>query len=366
MNHAVPLAFAATLAIAAGVLVAMSPGKPKPILGTDGKPLPGSISEKVRVPINGIEQGMFIEGSNRENPVLLFVHGGPGMPEYWLTRTYPTGLEKHFTVAWWEQRGAGLSFEAGIPPESMTVEQFVEDTLGVTEYLRRRFGQEKIYLMGHSWGSYLGIQAAQRSPESYHAYIGMGQVSSQLASERLAHEYALDHYRRIGNSGMAGKLQAAPPGSTIPLPASYEALRDSYMHGAGIGTTRDMRSVVTGIFLPSWSFNGYTLAEKLALWRGKIFSRTRDFGLWETMLGADMSRAVPRLEIPAYFFHGLYDYTCAYPLAKAYLDRLEAPLKGFYTFQDSAHSPLFEEPDKALDILVEDVLRGTNSLADKR
>lgn len=356
----------AAILLLTGILLAMSPGRPEPFRDENGNLLTDSIAEKISVNINGVEQGMFIQSKNLQNPVLLFVHGGPGMPEYWLSQRYPTGLEDHFTVVWWEQRGAGLSYHPGILPETMTVEQFVADTLQVTRYLLKRFGQEKIYLLGHSWGSYIGIQAAAQAPELYFAYIGMGQVSDQLQSEQLAYEHALAQYRAIGDTRMVRRLEAAPPGMTVPLPAGYEALRDEYMHGAGIGTTHAMRSVVTGIFLPSWQFHEYTLAEKINLWRGKVYSRSPDFGFWETMLTTDLTQQVTKLSIPVYFLHGQYDYTCAYPLAAAYIDQLQAPLKGFYTFEDSAHSPLFEEPEKALNILVEDVLNGKNTLADER
>jgi pimeloyl-ACP methyl ester carboxylesterase len=349
-----------------GLLLAWSPGRPQPFLDENGKPLAGSLSEKMHVEINGVEQGMFIKSKEIGNPVLLFVHGGPGMPEYWLTQRYPTGLEDHFTVVWWEQRGAGLSYSPDIAPETMTAEQFIADTLAVTHYLINRFDQEKIYLMGHSWGSYIGIQAAAQAPELYHAYIGMGQVSYQLQSEQLAYEYALAHYRQNGDWRMARKLDAAPPTMTVPLPAGYEALRDAYMHGAGIGTTREMQSVITGIFLPSWQFREYTLAEKVNLWRGKVYSRSHAFGLWDTMQATDLTQQVTELAIPTYFFHGKYDYTCAYPLSRAYFDKLDAPLKGFYTFQHSAHSPIFEEPEKALGILLQDVLRGATALADEK
>jgi pimeloyl-ACP methyl ester carboxylesterase len=348
-----------------GLLLSWSPGQPQPYLDENRKPLAGSLSEKIHVEINGVEQGMFIKSKNIHNPVLLFVHGGPGMPEYWLTQRYPTGLEDHFTVIWWEQRGASLSYHFDTPPETMTAEQFVADTLEVTRYLLNRFGQEKIYLMGHSWGTYIGIQAAVQAPELYYAYIGMGQISYQVQSEQLAYEYALAQYRNNGNLRMARKLEAAPPTMTVPLPAAYDALRDAYMHSLGIGTTHEITSVVTGIFLPSWQFREYTLFEKVNLWRGKIYSRSRDFSLWDTMQATDLTQQVTELEIPVYFFHGKYDYTCAYPLARNYLEELNAPLKGFYTFENSAHSPIFEEPEKALKVLLEDVLNGANALADK-
>jgi pimeloyl-ACP methyl ester carboxylesterase len=133
-----------------GALVIWSRGTVRPLLDSEGRPLPNSISEKIWVDINGIEQGMFIESENDANPVLLVVHGGPGMPDHFLTNRYPTGLEELFTVVWWEQRGTGLSYRSDIPAETMTVDQFVADTLAMTNYLRARFGKEKIYLMGHS------------------------------------------------------------------------------------------------------------------------------------------------------------------------------------------------------------------------
>ena len=356
----------AGILILLGVLLAWSPGKPEPFLDANGDPLADSISEKILVNINGVEQGMFIKGKNINNPVLLFVHGGPGMPEYWLTQQYPTGLEDHFTVVWWEQRGAGLSYSPAIPAETMTAEHYIADTLEVTKYLRTRFGREKIYLMAHSWGSYIGIQAAAREPALYYAYIGMGQIAYQIKSEQLAYEYALEYYKNIGNTDMVQRLEAAPPTLTVPLPAAYNALRDEYMHGAGIGTTHEMRSVVTGIFLPSWQFREYTIGEKINLWRGKIFSRSSDFNLWDTMQATDLTKQVTQLAIPVYFFEGAYDYTCAYPLAKEYFAQLNAPVKGFYTFEHSAHSPIFEEPEKMLKILQQDVLAGTNNLADTK
>jgi len=348
------------------ILLVWSPGHPQPFQDENGQTLAFSLSEKITIQINGVDQGMFIKSKNIHNPVLLFVHGGPGMPEYWLTQRYPTGLEDHFTVAWWEQRGAGLSYYPDMPPETMTVEQFVDDTLEVTRYLIQRFGQEKIYLIAHSWGSFIGIQAAAKSPELYHAYIGMGQISNQLQSEQLAYEYALEQYRNNNNQRMLRKLEASAPTKTVPLPDAYEALRDEYMHGLGVGTTHDMKSVITGIFLPFWRFQEYTLAEKVHLWRGKVYARSREFSLWETMLVTDMIQQVPDLAIPVYFFHGKFDYTCAYPLARAYYENLNAPLKGFYTFENAAHSPLFEEPQKAVSILLEDVLNGTNTLKDNQ
>jgi pimeloyl-ACP methyl ester carboxylesterase len=349
------------LLILVGVLLACSPGKPEPFLDENGSPLAGSISEKVFVNINGVEQGMFIKSKDATHPVLLYLHGG--MPEYFLTQKYPTGLEDYFTVVWWEQRGSGLSYSTDIPPETMTVEQLISDTLAVTNYLRNRFGQEKIYLMGHSGGTFIGIQAAARAPELYYAYIGVAQMSYQLKSESLAYEYMLQQFHENGNLEMMQKLEAAPVTMTEGTPDAYLALRDQAMHSLGIGTTHAMKSVLSGIFFPLLTFRGYTLLEKVNMWRGKSQSGVSPF--WDEMIATDLTIKVPELDLPIYFFEGIYDYTCSYTLAKDYLEKLQAPLKGFYTFEQSAHSPLFEEPESFIEIMVNDVLNSNVNLADK-
>ena len=318
------------------------------------------ISEKAFADINGLRQGMFIRSKDLANPVMLILHGG--LPEYFLTERYPTGLEDDFTVVWWEQRGAGLSYSPGIPPETMTLDQFITDTLSVTDYLRTRFGKEKIYLMAHSGGTFIGLQAAARAPELYHAYIGVAQMVNQLRSEALAYEYMLGRLRDAGDSRMVRKLEAAPVTIAAGTPKGYLAVRDRAMHRLGAGTTHDMKSVLSGIFWPSLTSSQYTPGEKIKLWRGKLSSGVS--ALWDEMLATDLARQVTELALPAYFFHGIYDYTVSYQLAKDYVEGLKAPLKGFYSFDQSAHSPILEEPEKARKIIREDVLAGANGLAD--
>jgi pimeloyl-ACP methyl ester carboxylesterase len=346
--------------ILVGVLLVLSPGKPKPFLNENGNPLPGSISEKIHININGVEQGMFIKGKNINNPVLLYLHGG--MPDYFLTQNYPVNLEDHFTVVWWEQRGSGISYGDDISKDSITAEQLISDTLVLTDYLRNRFHKEKIYLMGHSGGTFFGIQVASQHPELYYAYIGEAQYSHQIESEKLAYDYMLQEFKATGNTKMVKKLEAAPVTMQSGTPAEYLAIRDVAMHELGIGTTRDMKSIVTGIFLPSLTFQEYTFMEKLNMWRGK--ARNGVSVMWDASLYVDLGQQATEFDLPVYFLEGVYDYTCNYSLAKEYFGKIEAPIKGFYTFEKSAHSPMFEEPEKMRQILLEDVLTGSNNLAD--
>jgi pimeloyl-ACP methyl ester carboxylesterase len=337
------------------------PGEPGPLADEAGHPLPDSISEKVRVDINGFAQGMFLRARDKTKPVLLYLHGG--FPEYFLAQRYPSGLESEFVVCWWEQRGAGLSYRPGMSPASVTVGQLVADTLAVTNDLRRRFGKDRIYLMGHSGGSFLGMHAVARAPELYHAYIGVSQMANQRRSEKRAYDYMLGRCRAERRTALARKLEAAPVTLEGGVPPAYLRVRDEAMHALGVGTMREIRSVARGLFLTSLQSRDYTLAEKVSLWRGK--AATGVSSMWKEMLAADLAELVPAVGVPVYFLHGVHDYTCACAEASAYFDRLTAPLKGFYTFSESAHSPLFEEPDKVMRILREDVLHGTNRLADR-
>ena len=359
------IGFAVLLVCAVGAVVAMlvlSPGAPAPFVDQNGRTLTGSISEKRHVNINGVEQGMFIRAKDKTKPVLLFLHGSPGMPEFAISQGYPTVLEDLFVVCWWEQRGSGLSFSADIPQGTLTEEQLVSDTIAVTNYLRARFRQDKIYLMAHSGGTFFGIQAAARAPELYKAYIGVAQISRQLDSEKLAYKYMIEQFMAAGNNAMVAKLEKIPLPEMHTMPASYRALRDEAMHSLGIGTRHTMTSVVSGIFVPVMLSRAYTLSEKINIWRGKWSVASTN--MWNDILATDLTVKVLKLDIPVYFMSGAYDYTVSYDLANNYFGRLQAPMKGFYRFEHSAHSPLFEEPEKMGRILEQDVLAGTIALAD--
>lgn len=302
---------AGLLALAAA-LRWLSPGTPAPFVDAGKKPLKGSIAEKLFVEINGVRQGLFIKGSDARRPVLLYLHGG--MPDYFLTRRHPTGWEELFTVVWWEQRGSGLSYSAGTPPETVTTDTLIADTNALTDWLCRRFGTDRIYLLAHSGGTFIGIQAAAVTP--------------------------------------AGGI-----------PSGYLAVRDAAMHALGIGTMREMRSLLAGLVIPSLLFREYTVGEKWRFWYAK--ARAGVSPVWEDLVRTDLRTSVSAVGTPAYFLHGSHDYTVNYSLARSYCDRLEAPLKGFYTFAASAHSPMFEEPDRMNRILREDVLTGSTGLADR-
>lgn len=344
----------------------VSPGKLKPITDQNGQPIEGSISEKVLLKIGGVQQGMFLRGKNINNPVLLYVHGGPSFSEYFLVDKYPTGLENYFTVCYWEERGAGISYSPQLTKESMTLDQLALDAIEVTNYLRNRFKKEKIYILAHSGGTAFAIQIVANFPYMFQAYIGISQITRQSESEKIVYKYMLDLYSSRGESKRVAELKKYPilENDTFLLPFFNSVLRDKTMHELGIGTMRKMKSIMTGVFYPVWTCKAYTIKEKFNIWYSK-FSFVNKSKLREQVINSDLENKIPKLVIPVYFFSGKYDLTVNHDLSKRYFDKLEAPIKGFYTFENSAHCPMFEEPERFLEIVTKDVLNQTTILADK-
>ncbi|MBU1370205.1 MAG: alpha/beta hydrolase [Bacteroidetes bacterium] len=339
-------------------LVLISPGKPESFRDEQGNIIEGAISEKIFVRIGGVKQGMFIRSKNIENPVLLFLHGGPGFPNYFLIEKFKPGLEDYFTVCYWEQRGGGLSYTSEVTLESMTLEQLTSDALEVTNYLRERFAKEKIFILAWSGGTTIALPAVSKAPELFHAYIAMGQLTRQRESERIAYDFMLRQLTALNDQSSVKKLEKFNQLATETDLISFynSATRDYLMHELGIGTMRSMKSVFKDIFLPVWTCRAYTLGEKFKIWKSKIIFLPKT-NLKNETLTTDFITAFPKIDVPIYFISGKHDLTVNVDLSREYYNQLDAPLKGFYTFENSAHGPLFEEPERFREILEKDVLR---------
>jgi pimeloyl-ACP methyl ester carboxylesterase len=341
------------LLIGSIVLAVKSPGKLEPLKDSEGMEIVGSLSEKRFIEIGGIEQGFFIRAENPKNPVILFLHGGPGSPELPLSIWYEVSerLEKYFTVCYWEQRGAGISFHPAIDPATMTTAQMVEDTRQMTEYLQRRFNQEKIVLIGHSWGSYLGVKTIEKYPENYIAYIGIGQVTNQIESEKLAYDYLLQHATEIGDdSAVKGLQRFEPNASDFPNQEYIMTVRTSLMNKYGIGLAHEKTISMMEMTKIILSFKGYTLCEKVRYVRGMLFSQT---ALWNDVVADNLFTSSTTFQIPIYITQGKYDYQVSHALAKEWFEIIEAPQKAFFTFEKSAHGTITEEPEKFVQIVRE-------------
>lgn len=336
------------------ILLSWSPGKSAPYLDEHGEVLAGSISEIQRIQIGGIEQGMIIKGKNDNNPVLLFLHGGPGNPEYVLAKNYPINMEEHFTVCWWDQRGGGMSYDSSLDADAVTVDLMVSDTIEVTNYLRERFGKDKIYLMGHSWGSFLGVKTVSHSPELYEAYIGIGQVTDQLESEKLGYEHMLSAAKSNNDNQTVEKLSKYSLTDADSITPDYLMLRSDIMGKNGNGVFHIAKSKFSDILLPIFKAEEYTLSDKYGYAMGAAFALKCPIN--KAQFTTNLMEETTVLEVPVYIVHGIYDMQVSYTLSKQYYELLQAPKKQFYTFENSAHSPFMEEPEKFIEVITKDIL----------
>lgn len=304
-----------------------------------------------KVTIGGIEQWVSIRGTDARNPVLLLIHGGPGyvsMPmSWWFTR----GWEEYFTVVQWDQRGAGKTYllnDPAVVGPTMTRERMLADAEELTTWLRRELRKEKIFILGHSWGSYLGLELAERHPDWLYAYIGVGQLTDGPESERRGWRFAMDAARRTGNAEAVSQLQAiAPyffPGQTASLEDIYIQRRWLDFYG-GVMAQRNGNSAESDLVDLS---PDYTSAEIAHIWDGNGFSERH---LLAEVLSLDLTE-IRQLNCPLIVFAGRYDVNVNSELAATWFAKVKAPSKQFVWFENSAHLPMTEEPGKFLISLV--------------
>lgn len=357
------LAFAAIAFVTATTILIANREFTSAIEDEFGEAIPGHIALMDRVNLGGLDQTLLLRGASTDLPVLLWLHGGPGSPEIPFAREFNAGLERHFLVVHWDQRGAGKSFYEfdELPPDSMRLrENYVADTIELSERLIRRFkGQappeeRKIYLFGHSWGSLVGILAAKERPDLYHSFIAAGQVVHMAESEKRSYKWALQQARDQNNEDAIAELEAIgmPPfsgetmGANAPVHWKWIMQQGGALHGR--------TSIVS--LLPTLLFcDEYNLVDKVAFVQGG--SRTARV-VWDEFMAADLFQEVPALQVPVIMIHGRYDRQVDPALTLAYFQKLRAPAKTWVWFEDSAHSPMFEEPERFETVLKDSLGRG--------
>lgn len=332
------------LLVLVGILWIKSPGEAQPITDASGKVVEGGISTIEKITLGGKQQYVIIRGHSTDKPVMLFLHGGPGSPELPFMKHFNTDIERDFIMVYWEQLGAGKSYSKDIPPESMTLPQFISDTREISAYLAKRFNQKKIFLMGHSWGSLLGILTAYEYPDLFHAYFGVGQVAQQLRGEKISFEWVKQRAIDEDDKGAIKELSAMEfPDSTASDSEWLNFLLNErkyvFQYGGAIRGITNMWPVIKLVL----GAKEYTLKEKINYMEGSTFSLHH---LFPEVLRADLSSRIDSMQIPVYIFQGVHDYQTPYTVAKDFYDRLKAPEKELFTFAESAHSPLMEEVDK--------------------
>jgi pimeloyl-ACP methyl ester carboxylesterase len=310
-----------------------------------------STLEKVRV--GGADQWILERSENIDNPIVLFLHGGPGTSQLTLNRRNTRDLERFFTVVNWDQRGAGKSYPAIRNVQRMTIDQFVEDTRELTLYLLRKFDKARLVLVGHSWGTVVGALAVARYPELYSRYVGVGQTANMTDGERASYRWTLEQARQHGHrKAIDALVSMGPPPYKRDWQKNTLAQR-RYLGRFG-GEVHANRRGAFDLVVGSLLFSReYTLTDRINFFRGILGSMRL---LWPQLLEVDLFKSVPELRIPVLFIEGRHDHEAPAEIAERYFDALKAPSKELIWFEDSAHMPNSEERDKFNQVMVGKVL----------
>ena len=306
-----------------------------------------SIAELRRVSLNGRTEWISIRGQDKTKPVLLFLAGGPGGSQMAAVRYDLSKLEESFVVVNWDQPGSGKSYSAA-KQSDITQETYIDDGYALTLYLLKEFKQEKIYLVGESWGSALGIFLIDRHPEDYNAFIGTGQMVNFVETERIDYMKALQLADKKSDTKTAEKLKAngLPPyyGKDVTFKSAvYLNYLSSYMMSnpnitnLGYNTFRDVFA------------SEYGLIDKINYFRGIV----NTFGqVYQQLYNIDLSVDYNELSVPVYFFQGRHDVNAPAELVQEYYDALNTPVKELVWFEHSGHSPWINESDRFVDELL--------------
>lgn len=281
---------------------------------------------------------LMTRGADRRAPVLLWLHGGPGGAERPLFRYFNGGLEDHFVVAYWDQRGAGRSFHPQADPRRLTIAQHLADLNVVVDHLRRNLEQHKIVLIGHSWGSALGLLYTAAHPERVAAFIGVAQIVCTRDAQQAEYDFVLAEASRHGDDDVLKRLQeiGTPPHETATQVLAIEKLTEKY-GGVFHRKPNRMSLLVRGIFgglVTPWEIRRFI--------RGNIVSLE---AMNEELLDLDLRRSVPKVDVPVLFLSGRHDRHTEPRLAASYFEAVQAPAKRLIWFENSAHNVPFEEPE---------------------
>lgn len=338
----------AFLAIAAYLFLGRY-GSTPPFRDAAGLVIQGSVAEMQRLNLGGVEQSVTIRGRNSRAPILIWLHGGPGQDETGMWRKYNSALEDHFLVVYWTQRGTGRSYSSDIPASSMTINQFVSDLDELVTHMQQRFGKQKVVLAGHSWGTSFGVAYAQTHPENVAAFVGVSQVVNATAGERLSYHFTLEEAKRRGNTEAVRELSAL---GEPPYPMASILAQRKWLENFGGGSFHKPTSLIS-LMWQSFAASELTLLDGFYYQSGANFSLN---ALTKENARVDWWTNAKQFKMPVFVVSGRFDYNTPSGLQKAWFDRIEAPIKTHRWFEDSAHSPLFEEPEAFNQFMIGEVL----------
>jgi proline iminopeptidase len=330
-------------------------GQVTSIIGTARKIVaPNGVEELLEIPIGGAKQWISVRGRDRGNPVLLMIHGGPASPEMPSSWFFQNSWEDYFTVVQWDQRGSGKSYNANDPKAiqpTITAQRVINDAGEVVQFLRNRYEKNKIFVLGHSWGSLVGISLAHAHPEWLYAYIGTGQMINGKENERVGYANTVRAAEAADNRSAIEELKAIAPYPEMDGSMPLEKLGKERQWSVALGGLTYRRSTYDyyeNLFKLSPEYSEQDVA---AIDKGSALSLGP---LIPAILSFNYSDMV-RFQCPIILFEGRHDDTTPSEIAAQWFTRVQAPDKKLVWFENSAHMVMVEEPGRFLVHLVQDV-----------
>ncbi|MBL4638982.1 MAG: alpha/beta hydrolase [Kordiimonadaceae bacterium] len=313
--------------------------------------------------INGARQWVQIRGEDKENPVILFIHGGPGNAMMPLNAMFQPLWEEDFTVVQWDQRGAGKSVSdpySGAPiPMGSDIQQYVDDAVEVAQYVLSETGHQKLIVIGHSWGSVVGVGLAQQRPDLLHAYVGTGQVVDMLETERATFEMALAEARLLENEEAIAELEAIQPypQSTVSEKDDLKMLDIFMTSRLWAGALLQEGRASEGNFLAAIFTNpAYSISEAVNLLFGYVnFDAPEKTHMLRVLMTTDITTQLLGLQVPVVFLEGRHDHITESSLIYKAFEKISSKEKSFHWLEDSGHLSMIQEPELFRDLLVQHV-----------
>ncbi len=329
------------------------PASTDPIVDAAGNEIPGSIAELTTVDINGHDLHLMIRGHSVDNPVLLFLAGGPGGSELGAMRRHLPELEEHVTVVTWDQRGSGKSYDELDPTDTLTLDGALDDTIALTNHLRDRFDQDAIYLLGQSWGTTLGVLAVKQQPSLYRAFIGTGQMVSQVATDTIFYQDTLEWARTNDDTDLVDELTAIGP-------PPYERMLD---YETALANEQD---VYAYDHFPNAEGEGQ-MSENLFVEEYALIDQVHVLGafmdtfsvLYPQLQDIDFRETATEFAVPMFFVQGAHEADGRAEVFADWYPMVDAPIKDLAVLDTSGHRPLFEQPDEFVAYMTDTVLAQT-------
>lgn len=317
------------------------------------------IQESTYIDIDGMKQYIQIRGENTENPVMIFIHGGPASPMGYVSAYYQRELESELTIINYDQRGCGRTYYANDCDANSNIGLLVDDLNSIVEYAKKRFGKNNVIIAGHSWGTVIGSIYVQKHPENVSCYIGISQITSLYENKLNAAKTALEKDAIKGTedeqklTNLINKMSKVKEYDDMPLDDLGQLVSITSKYIACEGEMSGLSQMITGITSPDMNFNDmkWFLSQ---MDTEKFFAQNKEI-MEYAFFGFDIDMLSKNYNVPVYYIAGKGDYAVCQKDIETYYESIEAPDKAFYWIENAGHSMFMDNPKLYCDT-IKDIL----------